>query len=184
MSDEPQRPASTDNREGWKAYWAAKGMPWRTEPEIDGERQRFLTERRAVKPDIEKGIYPFRDENGGIRLTRADVEWLLATHESGGMRGPTDWSDKKQRMREGMDLRGADLRRADLSGLPLARLCGGLSGPDFDKADFIQLDAAAVLLRRANLRGTLLQASLTLPRFRGVSAASGSLLHEQTGGKS
>ncbi len=38
---EPQRPTSDDNREGWKAYWEAQGMPWRTEPEIDAERQQL-----------------------------------------------------------------------------------------------------------------------------------------------
>jgi uncharacterized protein YjbI with pentapeptide repeats len=113
-------------------------MPWRTEPEIDAERQRFLAERRAVAPDIEHGIYPFRDENGGITLGRADVEWLLATHESGGVRGPVNWDDGAQRQRDGLDLRGAvlrdadgrgaDERGADLSGLPLARLYGGLDG--------------------------------------------------------
>ncbi len=52
---------------------------WRTEPEIDTERQRYLAERRAIAPDIEQGIYPFR----GIKLSRADVEWLLATHAHG-----------------------------------------------------------------------------------------------------
>jgi hypothetical protein len=45
-------------------------MAWRTEPEIDEERRRYLVERRAIRPDIEKGIYPFKDE----KLDRADVE--------------------------------------------------------------------------------------------------------------
>src|SRR2546422_11418207 len=70
-----QRPAN-DDKEAWKAYWKEQGQPWRTEPEIDAVRQKYLAERRAIVPDIEKGIYPFKD----IRLTRADVEWLLATH--------------------------------------------------------------------------------------------------------
>lgn len=60
-------------RAAWRAYWQAQGMEWRTEPEIDEERQLFLTERRAVTPDIERGNYPFRDEKGRITLTRADV---------------------------------------------------------------------------------------------------------------
>jgi hypothetical protein len=58
MSDEIQRPTNNDDREGWRAYWQAQGMPWRTEPEIDEERQRFLAERRAITPDIEQRIYP------------------------------------------------------------------------------------------------------------------------------
>src|SRR5260221_1877063 len=113
MSDQVQRPTSDDDREGWKAYWTAQGMAWRTEPEIDEERQRFLAERRAITPDIKNGIYPFKS----ITLGRADVEWLLATHESGGMRGPVDWSDEKQRERKGLDLRGAVLRGAELYGM-------------------------------------------------------------------
>src|SRR5437660_140687 len=99
-----QRP-TTDDPNAWKAYWKTQGQPWRTEPEIDGDRQKYLTERRAIVPDIEQGIYPFRD----IKLSRTDVEWLLATHENG--RGPVDWNDRHQRDREGLDMRGADLRQ-------------------------------------------------------------------------
>src|SRR6266704_1073856 len=84
------------------------------------ERQKFLALRRAILPIPEKGIYPFKD----IKLNRGDVEWLLATHENG--RGPVDWSDQSQRNREGLDLRGADLRKVDLHHLPLAGLHAGL----------------------------------------------------------
>lgn len=113
-----QRPANHD-KEAWKAYWEAQGQPWRTEPEIDAERQKYLAGRREINPDIEQGIYPFKD----IKLNRADVEWLLATHENG--RGPVDWSIESQRRRDGLDLRGAILTYVDLSHLPLACLCGG-----------------------------------------------------------
>jgi uncharacterized protein YjbI with pentapeptide repeats len=148
MSEQPQRP-TTDNRADWRAYWAAQGMSWwRTEPEVDEERQRFLAERRAIQPDIERGIYPFID----IELTRADVEWLLATHESGGMRGPVDWSDEKQRQREGLDLRGAILTGADLKFLPLARLLGGLPLENWEKATDPQRAFAAIALPYADLR--------------------------------
>src|SRR5947207_982956 len=78
---------ANDDKEAWRAYWAKQGQPWRTEPEIDAERQKYLDERRTVPPDINKGIYPFKD----IKLNRADVEWLLATHESG--RGPVKSDD-------------------------------------------------------------------------------------------
>ena len=47
MRDEPhQRPAIND-RDAWRAYWQTQGMPWRTEPEIDEERQQMglLTNR-------------------------------------------------------------------------------------------------------------------------------------------
>ncbi len=82
-----------------------------------------MTERRAIEPDIEKGIYPFKD----IKLTRADVEWLLATHKSSGYTGPVDWSDERQRVRDGLDVRGADLKGTDLRELPLASVRAGLS---------------------------------------------------------
>ncbi len=58
-----------------------------------------------------------------MKLSRADVEWLLATHENG--RGPVDWSDESQREREGLYLRGAFLHETSLRELPLARMCAG-----------------------------------------------------------
>src|SRR6266700_5416636 len=102
-----------------KQYWKERGKPWRTEPEIDEERQKFLSERRSITPNSQQGIYPFKD----IKLSRADIEWLLATHENG--RGPVNWDDETQREREGLDLRGAELDQVWLSLLPLARLCAG-----------------------------------------------------------
>jgi uncharacterized protein YjbI with pentapeptide repeats len=112
------RPAN-DDKEAWKAFWEQHGLLWRTEPEIDTKRQKFLAERRTIEPDIEKGIFPFKD----MKLSRADVEWLLATHENG--QRPVNWSDESQRERKGLDLRGADLRSLNLSGLPLAKMYGG-----------------------------------------------------------
>jgi uncharacterized protein YjbI with pentapeptide repeats len=107
----------------WPSFWQAVGMPWRIEPEIPHERRLVLAARWATEPDPSRGKYPFK----GARLDRADVEWLLATHESDGICGPVDWNEKNQRTREGLDLRGADLRNADLHGLPLARLRGGVA---------------------------------------------------------
>lgn len=77
----PQRPLTGDPA-SWRDYWRELDQPWRIEPEISAERQEYLAQRRAIVPNIEQGIYPFKD----IKLTRADVEWLLATHENG--RGP------------------------------------------------------------------------------------------------
>ncbi len=139
-----QRP-TTNDPDAWKTYWAAQGWHWRTEPEIDTERQKYLAERRAIKPDIEQGIYPFKD----IKLSRADVEWLLVTHENG--RGPVDWSDKSQRERWGLDLRGANLCQVDLSFLPLARLRGGLGWEEWFKTTEQQRKMATVLMVGANL---------------------------------
>src|SRR2546421_12194952 len=114
MSEQDGRQASTLQRpttndpQAWKAYWKAQEQPWRTEPEIDAEQQKYLAERRAIVPDIEQGRYPFRD----IKLNRADVEWLLATHENG--RGPVSPDDALQWGRKGIDIRGADLSGEDL----------------------------------------------------------------------
>ena len=105
----------------WREYWQAKGFPWRTEPEIDAKLRQELSQCRIIVPDIKKGSYPFK----GRKLSRADVEWLLATHENGY--GPVDWRDENQRKREGLDLCGADLSDEVLSALPLARMRGGLS---------------------------------------------------------
>src|SRR6266571_1736091 len=145
-----QRPTS-DDRSAWQVYWKEQGQSWRTEPEIDEERQKFLTERRCIVPDIKQGIYPFK----AIKLTRADVEWLLATHENG--RGPIDWSDENQRSREGLDLRGADLRQVDLSGLPLTHLRGGLIPDEWRTATVEERQAAAIHLEGADLSNAYLE---------------------------
>jgi len=141
----PPHPPAHD-REAWRVYWQAQGQPWRTEPEIDNERQVYLAGRRAISPDIEHGIYPFK----GVKLNRADVEWLLATHENG--RGPVmNWRDESQRSRDGLDLRGADLRGEDLSLLPLSRMLAGLRFYEWEKATPEQRDWASAHLENCNL---------------------------------
>src|SRR5260370_13518834 len=59
----------TQDRETWQAFWIQQGQAWRTEPEIDAERQVELTAHRSITPDVEQGIYPFK----GIKLKRADL---------------------------------------------------------------------------------------------------------------
>ena len=152
----PQIPAARpapDDREAWKAYWQAQGQPWRTEPEIDTKRQDELAQRRSIVPDIERGIYPFK----AMKLSRADAEWLLATHDNG--RGPVDWSDEQERKREGLDLRGADLSQAYLQHLPLTRLHGGLKVDEWRKAAQEQRAMAAILMEGANLSGAQLESA-------------------------
>ncbi|MBV9259112.1 MAG: hypothetical protein JO215_13945, partial [Ktedonobacteraceae bacterium] len=83
--------STAQNTLAWIHYWQEQGQPWRTEPEIDLDRQAFLSMQRMITPDIERGRYPFKD----IKLGRADIEWLLVTHEQG--RGPVDWRDEQQR---------------------------------------------------------------------------------------
>lgn len=141
--------------EEWCTYWKAQGQPWRTEPEIDMKRQEELAQRRAIVPDIEKGIYPFRR----MKLSRADVEWLLATHENG--RGPVDWHDESQREREGLDMRGADLRAVDLQSLPLACTRGGLN-----RSEWV---GGATLEQSKMAQAHFEQAKLSLAHLEGVS---------------
>jgi uncharacterized protein YjbI with pentapeptide repeats len=152
-----QHPAK-DDREAWKAYWKAQGLSWRTEPEIDVERQKYLEERRSINPDIEQGIYPFRD----IKLNRADVEWLLATHENG--RGPIKWNDEQRRERDGLDICGAILCGVDLSRLPLTKLRAGLNRNQWMAATKDQRKASTVHLEKANL----LEAHLEGASLRGA----------------
>jgi|GEM_PF-4236331 len=121
------------------------------EPQVNVTRQKYLAMRRAITPDIKRGIYPFK----GVKLDRADIVWLLVTHENG--RGPVNWSDESQRGRKGLDLRGANLRGADLHGLPLACMQGGLAEEDWFAATPRQCAMAAAHLEGANLSGTHLE---------------------------
>src|SRR5450755_706093 len=150
----PQTPVphpAPDDRDGWRAYWTTQGQPWRTEPEIDATRQKALTAWRAIVPDNEKGTYPFK----GKKLTRADVEWLLATHESGGIVGPVDLENDDRDFREGLDLRGADLEQVNLQGVQLDR--AQLQGAILFKAQLQGASLAGAWLERANLSSAQLQ---------------------------
>ncbi len=115
------RPLVADRAE-WLAYWKSVDQPWRTEPEIDVERQQYLTQRLTIQVDLDEGIYQFK----GVKLNRADIEWLLVQHENG--RGPVDACDPEHLNRVGIDLRGADVHGVDLRNLPLSHMLGGLNG--------------------------------------------------------
>jgi uncharacterized protein YjbI with pentapeptide repeats len=154
-----QRPVIED-KEAWKAYWKAQGQEWCTEPEIDAERQKYLAERRKITPDIKQGIYPFKD----IKLSRADVEWLLATHEEKTWQTGTNLT-----LRYGIDLRGADLRWVDLQRLPLAGVLAGLEPQEWFKATKEQREAAALHLEGASLTSAdLSQAQLKSAHLEGT----------------
>ncbi len=145
-----------DNRDEWRIYWQEQGWSWRTEPEISKERQEELARHRAIPVDIEKGIYPF----GGVKLDRADVEWLLVTHENG--RGPIVWSDEQQRDRKGLDLRGADLRGdggecVNLTNLPLSNLQGTLTDKEGKELLEEQFAKGLIQLEGANLSDAILE---------------------------
>ncbi len=118
--------------------------PWRIEPEIGLERQEQLVRCLATVPDITHGIYPFK----GMKLSRADIEWLISTSTKGSGFG----DDERREFRPGLDLRGADLRYADLHTLPLTHLHGSLTRKEWDGATAEQRADAAVLLTGADLR--------------------------------
>lgn len=145
-----QHPTNVD-KEAWKAYWKVQDQPWRTEPEIDTQRQAFLDERRSIIADVEQGIYPFKE----IKLNRADVEWLLATFEN--VHRLADWNDWRQPGPDGLDLRGADLRHVDLSLLPLTRLRGGLKYEEWIHANVEQRSMAVMHMEGINLHWTHLE---------------------------
>src|SRR5258708_2858772 len=189
----PQRPTA-DDRNAWHTYWQKLGQSWRTEPEIDAERQMYLAERIRIIPNIEQRIYPCKD----IKLYRADIEWLLATHEEG--RGPIDWSDERQRERLGLGLRGADLRKVDLNHLPLARIRVGLATREWWNAtkqerieagahledgilDWAHLEGASV--RWAHLEGTeFFGAYMQEARLRGATLSGAVLIRARLEGAS
>jgi Pentapeptide repeats (8 copies) len=128
---------------------------WVREPTISGERQQELRMRLQVKPDVRLCQYPF----ARVKLSRGDIEWLLLTHDNG--LGPVDWKSPARDERWGLDLRGADISGADLQELPLSRLRGGVSGPDWDAATQEQRDRAAVIAQGtvftyAHLEGAVL----------------------------
>ncbi|HLH60315.1 MAG TPA: pentapeptide repeat-containing protein [Ktedonobacteraceae bacterium] len=120
-------------------------LSWRTEPEIPLARQQELAQYLGIQPDFRQNIYPFR----GVRLTRADIEWLLVQHDNG--RGPVDWKDEQDRKRLGLDLRGADVHGIDLRNLPLACTRGGLTREEWQLATLEQRDIAGVNLEGADL---------------------------------
>lgn len=132
---------------------------WCIEPEIDETRQHFLRQRLTVPPNVQQGIYPFKD----VPLTRADVEWLLLTHEQG--RGPVEWSDRTQQEREGIDLRGANLQYVNLRSLPLARLRGGLTKEEWVATTLEQRIQAGVHLEHADLSEAHLEGALLRGAF-------------------
>lgn len=132
---------------------------WRTEPDIDNERQHFLQQRLTLPPNVQQGIYPFKD----VRLTRADIEWLLITHQQG--QGPIVWSEQVQQTREGLDLRGANLQHINLRQLPLACLRGGLTKEEWVTSTLEQRAQAGVHLEHANLSEAHLEGALLRGAF-------------------
>jgi uncharacterized protein YjbI with pentapeptide repeats len=143
-------PSNTHDTETWKAYWNGQGQPWRTEPIIDEERQQRLLSYAKGEVEIELGIYPFK----GVRLSRADVEWLLAIEEQ---RSAEAHTSGKQQQSFGLDVRGADLSGVNLSHLPLMGLHAGLSLEEGRHVTVEQNRQASANLAKADLSNSQLQ---------------------------
>jgi len=131
---------------------------WRTEPEISQRRKdelrKYLESVRDIKPDIRRvkeGKYPFK----GVKLTRADVIFLLIEHDDGP--GPVEGSDLNQPTPKGLDLRGANLQGADLGGLPLDNVLAGLTEEEWFIATPGQCKMATTNLDDANFAEASLQ---------------------------
>lgn len=134
---------SLDDHDAWPAYWQGQGQPWRTEPEIEMQRQERLSRLRATAASIEQSIYPFKSE----KLSRADIEWLLA-HPIEDLEVS---KDPEQPIHKRLDLRAANLSRVNLSKLPLSRLRAGLTLEEDRQATVEQSRAAAAILVQADL---------------------------------
>lgn len=178
VTESPVRPVNGDS-ESWNKYWTVLGQSWRREPEISEGRKGFLRTCLAVEDSLVKGVYKFKD----VKLTRADVEWLLSNHNGGS--GPVQLKESENAMEaylSGLDLRGADLEQVDLSELPLA---GTMFGFAFSYLPALIDDASVriedIKLGPAKLNlGNLASADLRGSDFANVTAIganfSGSLL--------
>ncbi len=155
-----KRPVSSDP-DVWIAYWRTVGQGWRTEPEIDIERQKYLSKRLGIISNVEQRVFPFKD----VKLCRADIEWFLAAHlDTYGAIHYVIGSPA-----QGIDVRGADLRYTNLSRLPLTQLRGGLRSAEWFSSTREQRDAAAVHLEGANLnRSDLTWATLRSAHLEGA----------------
>ncbi|QBD82028.1 pentapeptide repeat-containing protein [Ktedonosporobacter rubrisoli] len=136
--------SAADDRDTWREHWRSRQQPWRTEEEIDAQRQHELQHYLdAVQPDVEQGHYPFKDI--ATKLSRADIEWLLAHHQ------------QQAHLTAGLDLRGAHLYKVRLHGLPLSAIQGGLEPEAWLLVTDKQREMAAIRLEKADLRGAHLE---------------------------
>ena len=158
------RPTSFDDDAGWRTFWnfSLRSLVLCTiAPHIPSARRLLLEARRRIIPDRARGIYPF----AGVRLSRSDIEWLIATAAMFQPEAVRDWRGEQP----SIDLRGADLRGVDLSGL---FLWGIWAGSPFADASPEERQQAATLLDGADLRRACLAgAILVSTRLRGANLA-------------
>jgi hypothetical protein len=169
-----KRPVN-DDRFAWNEYWKSLGQPGRWEPEIDEERQEYLTERCKIKPDIAQSIYPFTD----IKLCRADIEWLRGLQENGSI--PIDLDPINLSEIGSLDLRGADLRKKDLHGFSLNQV--SLREAELQDANLSMATLSEAILMRAHLQGVnLVFANLAEANLREAQLQGADLRHAKLQG--
>jgi uncharacterized protein YjbI with pentapeptide repeats len=154
---------TTSEPEAWTAYWKEQGQPWRREPEIDAGREKYLKELMIASP-----FYP--GPFNGIDLSRADLEWLLATTPN-----------EKRLNLQGANLRNKPLQSLNLRGALLDDT--HLEGADFSLASLDGAVLARSHMEKANLNNaSLMRVNLFEAHLEGASLAmvhlEGSLLHE------
>jgi len=161
---DPPPPDRMQRTSEWRKHWQKVGQVWRTQPEISEQRQKSLAQMQSWITPAQRAPFPFKDET----LSLADVEWLLAVHESHRIYGPIDISNELHIERAGLNLAGANLAHCDLSGLPLARLNGSASSQRsldhsvFTSVNLEKANLAEAHLEEANLvKANLKQAHLT-----------------------
>ncbi len=114
MRDSETNPAkvrypSNDDPAVWRSYWRQMEQPWRTEPEISPERQRYLMNLYKRSLSSPQSDPPF----ARIILHRGDIEWLQQTTVRMNFEIPTGRINPRL-----LDVHGADIR-ANLKGLDL-----------------------------------------------------------------
>src|SRR5437899_375795 len=138
MSDQPPRPGANDPV-AWQAYWKVRGMPWRRDPEIDEDRKVELAQLRESSSDS-----PFRYTS----LSRADVEWLLETHE---FMLDLAWADLVGASLQGAHLDNANLQEAHLDNANLQE--AELREANLQEAHLDNANLQGASLWKANLQG-------------------------------
>jgi uncharacterized protein YjbI with pentapeptide repeats len=173
-------PDRTQRASEWRKHWQKVGQVWRTQPEISEQRQKDLIQLQSRAIPAQRAPFPFKDEV----LSRADVEWLLAMHESHTIYGPIDISNELHIERAGINLAGANLANCDLSSLPLARLNGSASSQrSLDSSIFTSINLEKANLAEAHLEEAhLVKANLKQAHLTGAYLAEAQLAEAQLEG--
>lgn len=138
-------------RQSWRNLWELTGKTWRFEPEISRHSREHLRDLLNVEANVAECRYPFSKQV----LTRAELEYLLDPQDD-ALTAETGSQDTAITL----DLRGADLRHADLHFLKMDHLVAGLSMEEWQQATHEQREAACIHLEGAVLRGVQMEGAI------------------------